>query len=164
VVNIPDTFTYVLNGPIQLFLLEIFSMSVEVEILHNINMLQDLLQICKNHWRHNNVRISELVYPSDHLVLQQFFHSTSIVKPIWSILPPKIICPEHACSKFIKLIHVPHIRCDNITIIYIFKNLYYVMSPTTITYRIYETFSSFHCTQFNHFFKIAKLNSKSLPG
>ena len=84
--------------------------------------------------------ISGLVYPSDLLVLPQFFHSTSIVKPIWSILPPKIICPEHACSKFIQLMHVPHIRCDNITIIYIFKNLYYVMSLTDITCRIYKTF------------------------
>ena len=108
--------------------------------------------------------ISGLVYPSDLLVLPQFFHSTSIVKPIWSILPPKIICPEHACSKFIQLMHVPHIRCDNITIIYIFKNLYYVMSPTIITCRIYETFFSFHCTQFKHFIKTTNLNSQSLPG
>jgi hypothetical protein len=30
---------YVLNGPIQLFLLEIFLMGVEVEIFHNISML-----------------------------------------------------------------------------------------------------------------------------
>ncbi len=34
-----DSLPYVLNGPIQLFLLEIFMMSVEVEILHNIRML-----------------------------------------------------------------------------------------------------------------------------
>jgi hypothetical protein len=81
------------------------------------------------------VLISGQVYPSDLLVLPQFFHSTSIVKPIWSIFPPKIICPEHACSKFIQLMHAPYVRCDNITIIYIFKNLYYVMSPTPITYR-----------------------------
>jgi hypothetical protein len=109
------------------------------------------------------VRISELVYPSDLLVLHPFFDCTSIVKPIWSILPPKIICPEHACSKFIQLIHVPHIRCDNITIIYIFKNLYYVMSSTDITHRIYNTF--FYLTALNStiFSKIAKLNSKSLP-
>ncbi len=79
--------------------------------------------------------ISGQVYPSDLLVLPQFFHSTSIVKPIWSIFPPKIICPEHAFSKFIQLMHAPYVRCDNITIIYIFKNLYYVMSPTPITYR-----------------------------
>jgi hypothetical protein len=55
-------------------------------------------------------------------------------------------------------IHVPHIRRDNITIIYIFKNLYYVMSSTAITYRIYKTFFLFDCTQFNHFFKMIKLN------
>jgi hypothetical protein len=109
------------------------------------------------------VRISELVYPSDHLVLQQFFHNTSIVKSIWGLIPPEIICPEYACSRFIQLIHVPHIRCDNNTIIYIFKNLDYVMSPTAITYRIYETFFLFDCTQFNHLLKIAKWNGKSLP-
>ena len=78
-------------------------------------------------------------------------------------MPPYIICSEYACSKFIQLMHIPHIRCDNITIIYIFKNLYYVMSPTAITYRIYETFFLLDCTQFNHFFKITKLNSKDLP-
>jgi hypothetical protein len=38
---------YVLNGPIYLFLFEIFPMSVEVDIFHNTSMLQDLLQICK---------------------------------------------------------------------------------------------------------------------
>ena len=38
---------YVLNRPIQLFLLKIFMMSVEVDILHNTSMLQGLLQICK---------------------------------------------------------------------------------------------------------------------
>jgi hypothetical protein len=38
---------YVLNWPIYLFLFEILSMSVEVDILHNTSMLQDLLQICK---------------------------------------------------------------------------------------------------------------------
>ena len=37
------------------------------------------------------------------------------------------------------------------------------MSPTAITYRIYETFFLLDCTQFNHFFKITKLNSKDLP-
>jgi hypothetical protein len=40
-------FTYVLNGPIHLFLLGILLMNLEVDILHNISMLQDLLQICK---------------------------------------------------------------------------------------------------------------------
>jgi hypothetical protein len=79
-------------------------------------------------------------------------------------MPLEVIFPEYACSKFIRLIVVPHIRCDNITIIHIFKNLYYVMSSTTITYRIYETFFSFHWTQFNHFVKITKLNSQSQPG
>jgi hypothetical protein len=34
------------------------------------------------------------------------------------------------------------------------------MSPTVITFRIYETFFLFSCTQFNHFFKITKLYSK----
>jgi hypothetical protein len=86
------------------------------------------------------VRISELVYPSDLLVLQQFFQSTSMAKSIRGLIPSELFFPEYACSKFIQLIDVPHIRCDNITIIYIFKNLYYVMSPTAITYRIYETF------------------------
>ena len=38
------------------------------------------------------------------------------------------------------------------------------MSPTSITCGIYETFFSFHCTQFKHFFKITNLNSQSLPG
>ena len=42
-----DILPYVLNGPIQLFLLKIFMISVEVDILHNTSMLQDLLQICK---------------------------------------------------------------------------------------------------------------------
>ena len=42
-----DLFTYVLNGPIHLFLLGILLMNLEVDILHNISMLQDLLQICK---------------------------------------------------------------------------------------------------------------------
>ena len=42
-----DFLPYVLNGPIYLFLFEILSMSVEVDILHNTGMLQDLLQICK---------------------------------------------------------------------------------------------------------------------
>ena len=36
-----DFLPYVLNGPIYLFLFEIFSMSEEVDILHNIGMLQD---------------------------------------------------------------------------------------------------------------------------
>jgi len=154
---------YVLNGPIYLFLFEIFSVSVEVDILHNISMIQGLLQICRIYSRHNYVRISGLVYPSDHLVLQRFFHSTSIVKSIWGQIPPEVICPEYACSKFIRLIVVPHIRRDNITIIYIFKNLYYVMSSTAITYRIYKTFFLWDCAQFNHFFKITKRNSRSLP-
>ena len=35
------TLPYVLNGPIYLFLFEIFSTSVEVDILHNIGVLQD---------------------------------------------------------------------------------------------------------------------------
>ena len=110
------------------------------------------------------MRLSELVYPSDLLVLHQFFHCTSIVKPIWSILPPKIICPEHACSKFMQLIHVPHIRCDNITIIYIFKNLYYVMSSTAITYRIYKAFFLLDCTQFNHLSKKQNWIVRVYPG
>jgi len=38
---------YVLNGPIHLFSLEILMMDVEVDILHNISMLHDILQICK---------------------------------------------------------------------------------------------------------------------
>jgi len=42
-----DFWYYVSNGPIYLLLFEIFSMSVEVDILHNIGVLQDLLQICK---------------------------------------------------------------------------------------------------------------------
>ena len=79
-------------------------------------------------------------------------------------MPLEVIFPEYACSKFIRLKVVPHIRCDNITIIHIIKNLYYVMSSTAITYRIYETFFSFHWTQFNHFVKITKLNSQSRPG
>lgn len=106
------------------------------------------------------MRISELVYPSDLLVLQQFFQSTSMVKSIRGLIPSELFFPEYSCSKFIQLIDVPHIHCDNITIIYIFKNLYYVMSPTAITYRIYETFFLFSCTQFNRFFKIAKLYSQ----
>jgi len=73
-------------------------------------------------------------------------------------MPLEVIFPEYARLKFIQPIHVPHIRHDHITIIYIFKNLYYVMSPTIITYRIYEIFFSFHCAQFNHFVKITKLN------
>ena len=108
--------------------------------------------------------ISELVHPSDHLVLQQFFHSTSIVKFIWGQMTLEVIFPEYARSRFIRFIVAPHIRRDHITIIYIFKNLYYVMSPTNLTFRIYETFFPFHWTQFNHFVKIAKLNSQSRPG
>jgi hypothetical protein len=50
-----DILPYVLNGLIYLFLFEIFSMNVEVDILHNTSMLQDLLQICKIDWRHNYV-------------------------------------------------------------------------------------------------------------
>ena len=79
-------------------------------------------------------------------------------------MPLEVIFPEYARLKFIQPIHVPHIRRDHITIIYIFKNLYYVMSPTNLTCRIYETFFPFHWTQFNHFVKIAKLNSQSRPG
>ena len=78
---------YVLNGPIYLFLLGIQLMNLEVNISYDNSALQDLLQICKNHQRHNNVGISELVHPSDHLVLQQFFHNTSIVKSIWPNAP-----------------------------------------------------------------------------
>jgi hypothetical protein len=37
----PYTLPYVLNGPIYLFLFEIFSTSAEVDILHNIGVLQD---------------------------------------------------------------------------------------------------------------------------
>ncbi len=44
-----DNLPYVLNGPIYLILFEIFSMSVEADILYNIGMLQDLLQICIVH-------------------------------------------------------------------------------------------------------------------
>jgi len=36
-----DSLPYVSNGPIYLFLYEIFSMNVEVDILHNIGVLQD---------------------------------------------------------------------------------------------------------------------------
>ncbi len=100
-------------------------------------------------------------------MIERFYPSTSIVKSIWGLISPEVIFPEYACSKLIQLEPVTHIRCDNIIIIYIFKNLYYVMSPTAITYRIYETFFLFDRTQFNHFnhfFKITKLNSKSLPG
>jgi hypothetical protein len=93
------------------------------------------------------VRISELVYPSDLIVLLQFFQSNSIVKAIWGQIPLEVIFPEYACSKLIQLEHATHIRRDNITIIYIFKNLYYVMSPTSITYRIYEIF--FHSAALN---------------
>ena len=71
-------------------------------------------------------------------------------------MPLEVIFPEYACSKFIRLIVAPHIRCDNITIIYIFKNLYYVMSLTDITCRIYKTFFLSDFTQFNHFFKNCK--------
>ena len=75
-----------------------------------------------------------------------------------------MISPEYVCLKLIQLMHVPHFHIDNITIIYIFKNFYYVMSPTVITYRLQETFFLFSGIQFDHFFKITKLNSKSLPG
>jgi len=44
-----DFLPYVLNGPIELFLLGILLMSLEMNILHENNMLQDLLQICKFH-------------------------------------------------------------------------------------------------------------------
>ena len=107
--------------------------------------------------------INGLVYPPDHLILQYFFQSTSIVKSKWGVLTPRINFPEYTCLKVMRLIHVPHIRHDDITIIYIFKNLYYVMSSTTITPRIYGIFFSFRCTQFNHFPKITKLNSKIPP-
>ena len=96
-------------------------------------------------------------------MIERYFPSNSIVKPIWGLISPEVIWPEYAFSKLMQLEHVTHLRCDNIIIIYIFKNLYYVMSPIAITHRIYETFFSFHCTQFSHFFKITKLNSKSLP-
>ena len=109
------------------------------------------------------MRISKLVHLPDLLVLQQLFQSTSIVKSIRGLIPSELFFPEYACSKLIQFIHVPHIRCYNITIIYIFKNLYYVMSSTAITYRIYEIFFSFYCTQFKQFFKITKLNRRSLP-
>ena len=99
-------------------------MGVEIDILHNTSMLQGLLHICKVYSRHNFVRLSELVYPSDHLVLQQFLQSTSIVKSIWGLMPLEVIFPEYACLKFIQLIHVPHIRRDVITMVYIYKNLY----------------------------------------
>ena len=110
------------------------------------------------------MRISGLVYPPDHLILKYFFRSTSIVKSKWGVLPPRINFPEYTCLKLMRLIHVHHIRRDNTTMIYIFKSLYYVMSPTIITCRIYETFFSFHCTKLKHFFKITNLNSQSLPG
>ncbi len=79
----------------------------------------------------------------DLLVLQQLFQSTSIVKSIRGLIPSELLFPEYACSKFIQLIHVPHILRDNITVNYLFKNFNYVMSPTVITYRIYETFYLF---------------------
>ena len=96
-------------------------------------------------------------------MIERYFPITSIVKPIWGLISPEVICPEYACSKLIQLEHVTHLRCDNIIIIYIFKSLDYVMSPTAITYRIYETFFLFDSTQFNQFFKITKLNSKDQP-
>jgi hypothetical protein len=45
--RIADILPYVSNGLIRLFLLGILPMDMEVDILHNNNMLQDLLQICK---------------------------------------------------------------------------------------------------------------------
>ena len=42
-----DSLPYVLNGPIYLILFEIFTRSVQTDILHNYSMLQGLLQICK---------------------------------------------------------------------------------------------------------------------
>jgi hypothetical protein len=42
-----DHLSYVSNELICLFLLGILPMDMEVDILHNNNMLQDLLQICK---------------------------------------------------------------------------------------------------------------------
>ena len=62
-------------------------MNLEVNISYDNSVLQDLLQICKTHYRHNNVGISELVHPPDQLVLHQFFHNTSIVKSIWPNAP-----------------------------------------------------------------------------
>ncbi len=118
-----DNLPYVLNGPIHLILFGIFTMNVQIDILHNYSMLQGLLQICKIYWGHNSVRMSEPVYPSDHLILQYFFQSTSIVKSKWGVLPPRIIFPEYACLKIIRLIHVSHIRRDDITMIHIFKDL-----------------------------------------
>ena len=40
-------FTYVLNGLIYLFLLDIVSVGLEMNISYENNMLQELLQICK---------------------------------------------------------------------------------------------------------------------
>ncbi len=135
-------------------------MSVQVDISHNYSALQGLLQNCKVYWGHNSMHISRLVYPSNHPILQYFFRSTSIVKSIWELFPPRIIFPEYACLKSILLIHAPHIRRDHITIWYIFKSLYYFTSSTTLTHRIYEIFSSSCCTQFSHFLKETKLNSQ----
>ena len=148
-----DFLPYVLNGPIYLILFEIFTMYVQVDILHNYSALQGLLQICKVYWGHNSVLTGRPVYPSDHLVLQYFFHSTSIVKSKLEHMPFEVIFPEYACLESIPLIHVPHIRRDHITIWHIFKNIYYVMSSTTLTHRIYEIFSSSRCTEFSHFLK-----------
>ena len=38
---------YVLNGPIHLILFQIFTISLQADILHNYSVLQGLLQICK---------------------------------------------------------------------------------------------------------------------
>ena len=98
-------------------------MNVEVGIFCNNNMLQVLLQIRKF--------IGDIImcvwtnwYISDLLVLQQYFHSTSIVKFIWGLVIPEIVCPEYARSKSLQFMHVPHINGNNITIIYIFNNFY----------------------------------------
>jgi hypothetical protein len=42
-----DSLPYVLNGLIYLFLLDIVSMGLEMNISYENNMLQELLQICK---------------------------------------------------------------------------------------------------------------------
>ena len=56
---------------------------------------------------------------SDARIFYKAFPCTSIERSIWGPTPPEVFCPEYACSKFIRLIHVPHIRCDNITIIHL---------------------------------------------
>ena len=98
-------------------------MRMEAGILCNNNMLQVLSQIRKF--------IGDIImyawtnwYISYLLVLQQYFHSTSIDKSINDLVIPEIVFPEYARSKPLQLMHVPHIKGDSITIIYIFKNFY----------------------------------------